>query len=113
MAAVFCSSPAAAAPENSDPATVARQYVDGVNSGTLPPDLLCAELENTPDEPSSDDPEEEPTKPGDVKATLGEVEIEGDQATFEVTVTESGESTTTELRLVKEGDAWKVCGPAE
>jgi hypothetical protein len=51
---------------------------------------------------------------GDFKApegttfTVGEAKISGDTATVVVTTNEKGNVTTQELKLVKEGGAWKI-----
>ncbi|MEV6322460.1 hypothetical protein AB0M45_14890 [Nocardia sp. NPDC051787] len=114
LVAVVCSSTAAANPGSVDPATVAREYVEAIKGGESRPDLLCAAEAGVPDEePSTDSPEESATVPQAVQATLGAVEVKGDEATFDVTVSQAGEdTTTTKHRLIKEGGAWKVCGPA-
>lgn len=43
-----------------------------------------------------------------VKFSVGEVEVNGDEATAKVTGTVSGETSTETVPLVKEGGTWKV-----
>lgn len=44
----------------------------------------------------------------DLKFTVGEVTVDGDKATAEVTATVSGDSGTQTIPLVKEDGVWKV-----
>ncbi|WP_158299667.1 DUF4878 domain-containing protein [Glycomyces paridis] len=53
---------------------------------------------------------EEEIVPEDWSYEIGEVTEEGDTATVEVTMTESGEDTEETFDLVKEDDVWKICG---
>ncbi|MEV3935167.1 DUF4878 domain-containing protein [Glycomyces sp. NPDC049804] len=46
----------------------------------------------------------------DMEYELGEVKEEGDTATVEVSITAGGETTDETIDLVKEDDAWKICG---
>ncbi|WP_205326542.1 DUF4878 domain-containing protein [Glycomyces sp. YM15] len=48
--------------------------------------------------------------PEDWSYEIGEVTEEGDTATVEVTMTEDGEDTEETFDLVKEAEAWKICG---
>lgn len=48
--------------------------------------------------------------PEDWSYEVGEATTDGDTATVEVKLTESGETTDETFDLVKEDDAWKICG---
>ncbi|HEX2144368.1 MAG TPA: DUF4878 domain-containing protein [Glycomyces sp.] len=48
--------------------------------------------------------------PDDWSYEIGEVTEDGDTATVEVAMTEGDETTDETIDLVKEDDAWKVCG---
>ncbi|GAA2129308.1 DUF4878 domain-containing protein [Glycomyces algeriensis] len=48
--------------------------------------------------------------PEDWSYEIGEVTEDGDTASVEVTMTEDGEDTEETFDLVKEDDAWKICG---
>ncbi|MDN3238946.1 Rv0361 family membrane protein [Glycomyces tritici] len=46
----------------------------------------------------------------DMKYEIGEVNEDGDTATVEVSITAGGETSDETLDMVKEDDAWKICG---
>lgn len=53
---------------------------------------------------------EELTMFEDLSYETGEVTEDGDTATVEVAITANGETTDETFDLVKEDDAWKICG---
>lgn len=53
---------------------------------------------------------EDPSLSEDRSYEIGEVTEDDDTATVEVAMTEDGETTDETFELVKEGDAWKICG---
>ncbi|MEU6859811.1 DUF4878 domain-containing protein [Glycomyces sp. NPDC046736] len=50
------------------------------------------------------------SKISDVEYEIGDVKEEDDTATVEVSITVDGDTTDETIDLVKEDDAWKICG---
>lgn len=106
-------SSATPAPGHSDPAATAREFVEIVNGAAPNPELLCVAERELSEEAEPEAVEEAPTETEKITATLGAVDVKGDEGTFAVDISSNGDKDTAKYRLVKENGDWKVCGTAE
>lgn len=80
--------------------------VDGVKEGAS----MMADMSEEERESAMEMAGDEFTMFDDLSYEIGEATEDGDTATVEASITANGETTDETFELVKEDDAWKICG---